>query len=488
MIETASIDWAAILPDLVLLGGAFLLLMLISFVRGRDRGISLVVGIGAFGLSAALAIGAWNADPVVTLGDALQIDRVAQAVRVLVAACGILTLLLALGWNRMREAGGEFTALLLLVGVGMNLLVEANSFVTLFVALELFSISLYVLCAYDGRSRASLESGFKYLILGTLGSVVLLYGAAFLYGATGSFAFAEVHAGLQDGAADGSLAILGTVLVLAGLAFKIGVMPFHMWVPDVYEGAPTPVTAFMAAATKIAAFVILARVLVDALPTMRDTWEPMLLALAVLTIIAGNVAALVQENLKRMLAYASVGAAGFGLIAVVAGGDDGTRALVFYLAAFAPMAIGAFAVIALHERDLGGRPATLASIRAWGFDRPLAGVAMVVFLLGLAGFPPTVGFVAKVVVLGAALDAGLAWLAVVGVLGSVIMLGYVLRVILALFDRSARSGVLRPAASGLASTSAVIAICLVVVLAVGILPGLGLDWAREAAFALTLGR
>lgn len=487
MIKGPAVDWLAIAPPLTLIVAAFALLLAAAFIPRRDRVLGLAVGIAAFAVSAGFAIKAWGDPAIVTLAGAVQIDQLTQAVSVVIAGCGFLTLLVALGWNRLHEAGAEFVALLLLVAAGMDILAASNSFVTLFVALELFSLSLYVLCAFDVRSRASLESGFKYLVMGTVGSIVLVYGAAFIYGATGSFGFDAINTALQKAGSGDGLVIVGTVLVLAGLCFKVGVMPFHMWVPDVYEGAPTPVTGFMSAATKIAAFIVLARVLLEALPAMRDTWEPALVVLAVVTMIAGNIAALVQTNLKRMLAYSSVGAAGFGLIAIIVGGEAGTRGLVFYLAAYAPMAIGAFAVIALHERDIRGS-STLESIRGWGFERPLAAAGMVVFLVSFAGFPPTAGFIGKFVVFGSAVESGFAWLAVAAVISSVISLGYLLRIILALYDRSAKSGVAIPAAAGLGSVNLAIALCLALVLIVGFLPGFGLDWAREAASTLTAGR
>jgi NADH-quinone oxidoreductase subunit N len=487
VIEAPNVDVLAIAPEISLLVGASLVLMVAAFLRGRDRGIGVVLGIAAFAVSAGFAIAAWDDPPAVTIAEALQVDQLTQAVRILVAGCGILTLLVALGWPRMREAGAEYAAILLFAATGMTLIAGSNSFVTLFVALELFSISLYVLCAFDRSSKASLESGFKYLVLGTIGSIILVYGAAFLYGATGSFQFDGVAAGLAEAEPGAWLVVLGVVLVLAGLLFKIGALPFHMWVPDVYEGAPTSVSGFMAAATKIAAFVALARVMAEPLAPVRDTWEPVLVAVAVATIVVGNVAALVQDNVKRMLAYSSIAAAGFGLIAIIVGGEAGSRALLFYLAAYAPMAIGAFAVITLHERDHHGIT-TLESIRAWGFARPFAALAMVVFLLGFAGFPLTAGFLGKFLVAGSAVASGWAWLAVAGAIGSVIGIAYYLRVILAMYDRSARSGVHAAGAPGLASVSIAIALCLALVIAGGVLPGIGIDWAGEAAKVLAVGR
>ena len=210
MIKAPDVNWLAIAPMMTLMIGAFVLLLLASFVRGRDRGLGTVVGIIALLASAGFAINLWSEPATTTMAGALQIDQLTQVVTVLIAGCGILTLLVSFGWNRMRENGAEFVALLLLIAAGMDLIAASNSFVTLFVALELFSLSLYVLCAFDGKSKASLESGFKYLVLGTIGSMVLVYGAAFLYGATGSFGFEAINTALSKAGSGDALVILGT--------------------------------------------------------------------------------------------------------------------------------------------------------------------------------------------------------------------------------------------------------------------------------------
>lgn len=481
-----TIDWFAIAPELTLLIGAVVLLMLASFVRGKDRGIGTVIGIASFAIAGGFAIAGWGDPTVSTMAAQVKIDDLTQAIRILVAISGILTILLAFGWGRVREQGAEFIGLLLIIGAGMGIVAASASFLTLFVGLELFSIALYVLCAFDRTSRFSLESGFKYLVLGSVGSVVLIYGAAFLYGATGSFSYGAIAEGIAGDGVD-TLVILGVVFVMVGLAFKISAVPFHMWTPDVYEGAPTPVTAFMSTATKAAAFAALLRVVVEAVPAAQEIWEPMLVVLAVATMIIGNVLALVQRNLKRMLAYSSIAHAGYLLIAVIVGGEIGTEATIFYLAAYLPMTFGAFAVIAVMERDIKGI-ATLDSIRGWGFARPATGAAMIVFLLSLAGFPPTAGFFGKVLVFGAAIETGWTWLAVVGVIGTVISLGYYLRIGLAMYDRSAKSGVHLPAAPGLAAAGIAVAASVVLVFWLGVAPGMVLDWAQETAVSLAAGR
>ncbi len=484
MITPPTIEWDALAPDVVLLGAASLLLLLAVAVGGRGaRDLSFLIGAGAFvgSLIATAQIwdshgGSWS-----VLSDQLVVDRFANAVRVIVAGSGLLTLAVAYGWPRMRERGPEFVAFLVFAAAGMDLVSAASSFVSLFVALELFSITLYALCAFDVRSEASLEAGFKYLVLGSVGSAVLLYGAALLYGATGALDLAGIAKGLRaDPTAP--LALAGTAMVLAGLAFKVAVVPFHMWTPDVYEGAPSPVTGFMSAATKTAAFAILYRVTVAALPAEAQYWRPALAALAIVTMIGANVAALRQTNVKRMLAYSSVGHAGYLLMAIVAGSGAG-KALLFYLACYAAMSVGSFAVIAVHEREIGG-PATIESLRGWGFKRPTMAASLTVFLLSLGGFPPTAGFLAKLYLFSATVQADSTYLVIVGVVATVIGLGYYLKVGLSMFDRGSESGAMAELAPGAVFAGIATVVAAGVVLWLGVYPSDVLDWAGSAAASL----
>ncbi len=481
---TPVVQWGALAPDLILLGGAAVLLLVAVLFRDRTaRDIAMLVGVGCFVGSAVAVTVIWDHGDGVraVLDGQFVVDRFANAVRVIVAGSGLLTLMGAYGWARLREHGPEFVAFLLVAAAGMDLMAASNSFVSLFVSLETFSIALYALCAFDTKSSASLESGLKYLILGSIGSVVLVYGAAFLYGATGSFRFDEIAVGVAA-EPESLLALAGLALVLGGLGFKIAVVPFHMWTPDVYEGAPTPVTAFMSAATKAAAFAVLVRVLVTAVPAMGDTWKPALAVAAIVTMLFANVVALRQTNVKRMLAYSSVGHAGYLLMALVSG-QAGAKALLFYLAVYAATSVGAFTVVAIAERETG-RAATIDSLRGWGFSRPVLGGALAIFLLSLAGFPPTAGFLAKLYLFAAAIDAGYTYLALVGVAATVISLGYYLRVGLALYDRRHESGSMLPSAPGTAWAGTCAALAAIVVLWLGIYPPDVLDWAGQAAASL----
>src|SRR5215216_6086780 len=362
-------------------------------------------------------------------------DDFTRGLTLLFCAAGMGTVLLSWRSAAAAEAGdGEYYALLLSSILGMVLLVAAQNFVVLFIGFELLSIPLYVLCATHMRREHSLESGLKYLIIGSVGSATLLYGLALIYGATGSTNFAGVAAAVGD-LRDDTLLLAGIALVVAGLAFKASVAPFHQWTPDVYEGAPTPVTAFMAVATKAAAFGVILRLFDVALIDLSTTWAPALAVLAVITIAVGNVGAIGQSSLKRMLAYSSVAQAGYMLAGVVVSTSLGVRATIFYLTVYTLMNLAAFAVIIARERetDFGDDISALYGV---GAGRPLLAWPMTIAMLALAGLPGTAGFFGKLFLIDAAVDNGYGWLGVVIVLGSAISLAYYLRVIAAVWMRS----------------------------------------------------
>jgi NADH-quinone oxidoreductase subunit N len=306
---------------------------------------------------------------------------------------------------------------------------------SLFLGLEWFSICLYILCAIEIDLVSSLEAGLKYLVVGSFGSAVLLFGLALVYGATGELEFGAIAREIEaQGIVNDGLVLAGLAMTIAGLGFKASAAPFHMWTPDVYEGAPTPVTAFMSAATKAVALVVAMRVLVNAFPAEEELWTIAVAVIACVSLAVGNIAALVQRNLKRMLAYSSVSHAGFMLIAIAANNELGGRALLYYLIPYGAASLGAFGVIAARERELGER-VTLDNVEGMGWERPLLGVAMWVFMLAFAGLPLTGGFVGKFYVFAAAYDAGMWWLVLAGVIGTAISLYYYLAVIRALYMR-----------------------------------------------------
>ncbi len=427
-------DFAALSPLIALLGGAAIVL-LVGLLGSRWIRAQLVPALSllALGAAAGLTIWQWNAEKSIVAG-ALRIDALSLTLNLILVAGGVCTVLLAWRSLAAREAAhGEWHALLLTSIAGMSLLAAAQNTVALFLGLELLSIPLYVLCATELKREHSLESGLKYLIVGSVGSATLLYGLALIYGATGQTDFTAIAGALSSGSlATDPLTLTGIALCVAGLCFKASVAPFHQWTPDVYEGAPTPVTAFMAVATKVAALGVFLRLFDVALIEAHASWGPAVAALAAITIVVGNVGALGQSSLKRMLAYSSVAQAGYMLAGVVVASRLGAQATVFYLAVYLFMNMAAFATILARERetDLGD---TVAAMRGLGRERPLLAWPMTLAMLGLAGIPATAGFMGKFYLIDASVSGGYTWLGVVIVIGSMISLGYYLPVIAAMW-------------------------------------------------------
>jgi NADH-quinone oxidoreductase subunit N len=434
------VDFAGLSPLIALLGGATIVL-LVGLIRARRVRAHVVPALSllALGATAGLTIWQWNAHKSIVSG-ALRIDDLSLVLNLILVTGGALSVLLAWRSLAAREAAhGEFHALLLASIAGMSLLASAQNTVALFVGLELLSIPLYVLCASELRREQSLESGLKYLIVGAVGSATLLYGVAMIYGATGATDFDAIARALSSGSlASDPLMLTGIALCVVGLCFKASVAPFHQWTPDVYEGAPTPITAFMAVATKAAAFGVFLRFFDVALIGAQSTWGPALAVLATITILVGNVGALGQSSLKRMLAYSSVAQAGYMLAGVVVATQLGVRATVFYLAVYVFMNMASFAVIVARERETGLGD-SIQSLAGLGRERPLLAWPMTISMLALAGIPATAGFTGKFYLIDAAVSGGYTWLGVAIVVGSMISLGYYLPVIAAMWMRKAPS-------------------------------------------------
>ncbi|MDX6472663.1 MAG: NADH-quinone oxidoreductase subunit, partial [Gaiellaceae bacterium] len=337
--------------------------------------------------------------------------------------------------ERRDDHIAEYFALLLACLAGMTFFVGSANLMTLFLSLEWFSIALYIMCAIDYDREGSLEAGLKYLIVGSFGSAGLLFGSALVYGSTRRIGFVEIaHAVGQQHLSGDALLVLGLAMIIAGIAFKASAAPFHMWTPDVYEGAPTPVTAFMSAATKVAALVLGLRLLQTAFPQEAHLWTWAVAGIAVASLAIGNLAALVQRDVKRMLAYSSISHAGFMLIGVSVGTALGSRALMYYLVPYAAMAFGAFAIVAARERELG-EAVTLDNLAGFGWERPFLGVAMWFFMFGFAGLPLGGGFLGKFYVFAAAYRHGWTWLVIVGVVATLVSLYYYLGVVRAMYMR-----------------------------------------------------
>jgi NADH-quinone oxidoreductase subunit N len=430
------IDWGAMSPLLALTGGACLVLLLGLF-RGRfaREGLVPLLALVTLGTTAGLGIWRWD-DPTTVIENAVAIDNLTLILTMLFVAGGIGAVALSLRSIAAVEAGqGEFYALLLSSILGMVVLAGATNLVTLFLGFELLSIPLYVLCATEMRRASSLESGLKYLIVGSVGSATLVYGLALVYGATGATDYGAIATAVAEGDLTSNvLFVTGVALVATGLAFKASVAPFHQWTPDVYEGAPTPVTAFMAVATKAAAFGVLLRLFDVALIDGATQWGPALAVLAVATILIGNVGAIGQSSLKRMLAYSSVAQAGYMLVGVVVSTKLGVQATIFYLAVYLLMNLAAFAVIIARERQTGLGD-DISAMNGLGASRPWLAWPMTIAMLALAGIPATAGFFGKIYLIDAAVDNDYAFLGVAIVIGSAISLAYYLRVVAAVWMR-----------------------------------------------------
>ena len=435
------IDWAGLSPLLAVFGGALLVLG-VGLMRARFVRETLVPLLSIAALGAFMGLSIWQWDEGIDLIEgAMRVDTLAMYLNLLFGVAGIVAVLLSWRADAPREtAHGEFYALLLVSVGGMAVLVGAQNTVTLFLGFELLSIPLYVLCAAEMRRETSLESGLKYLVIGSVGSATLVYGLALLYGATGSTDFAAMAEAVSGGElASDSLLLAGVALVVVGLGFKASVAPFHQWTPDVYQGAPTAVTAFMAVATKAAAFGVILRLFDVALIDVQQTWGPVLATLAAITIVVGNVGALSQSSLKRLLAWSSVAQAGYLLGGVVVATRLGLEATLFYLAVYLVMNVAAFAVIVAQERATGLGD-HIGSVTGLGYTRPWLAWPLTLAMLGLAGIPATGGFIGKFRIIEALADGGYMWLGVVIVLGSAVSLAYYLRVVAAMWMRPAPTG------------------------------------------------
>jgi NADH-quinone oxidoreductase subunit N len=441
-----DIDYAGISPLIGLTVGACVVLLTAVFkpLRRTAPGLTLLT----LAAAAGLLIWQWGESKELITG-ALRLDDLAISISLIAILTAAFCVLLSLGEPATDEAGsGEYHALLLGSVLGMTLLAQADNLVTFFVAIETLSIPLYILCATNLRREGSLESGLKYLIVGSLGSATLLYGMAFLYGGTGSTDFSGIAAGIaHQGLIGDPLILVGIAMAAVGLAFKTSIAPFHQWTPDVYQGAPTPITAFMAVATKAAAFAVFLRFFDSALGPEAGDWQPPLAALAAISIVIGNVGALGQDSLKRLLGYSGVAQAGYMLGGVVVASEAGASSLVFYLAAYGFMNLAAFAVVIARERETPFGD-DIRAVRGLGGERPLLAWPLTISMLALAGFPATAGFIGKLYLIEALVEGDYTWLAVFIAVGTMISLAYYLRVVAAMWMRAGGEPAATPAIAG----------------------------------------
>ena len=467
--------WAQGLADLsqiaaiAALTGFFLFAIVVDLVLPKPRrgGAVAIVAVTGFSYSLGTAVYRWlygQGGPAYH-GFATG-DNFALFFEILFASLGILTV--ALSHSYLRKRGlleGEFHILIMAAVIGMMVLASATSLVTVFLGLELLSIALYIVCGFVRTDSRSQEAGAKYLLVGGFASTFVLYGMALIYGGAGTTVIPEIATRLTSSASSNPLILLGIVLMGVGFAFKVSAAPFHMWTPDVYQGAPIPVTAFMSVGTKAAAFAMIVRVFAGGLPHLAPDWQVLLAFVAATSMVVGNVMAIAQTSLKRLLAYSGVAQAGYILIGVIAGGEAGLSAVLYYLFIYMFMNFGAFAVITLLAGPDGDRDG-LSDLEGLGRRNPVLGILMTIFMLSLAGFPPTVGFFGKLFLFTAGVSAGYTWLVVLAVLMSVVSVFYYVRVLIPVWSTSSRTD--RVPAS--LTTRSVVALSGVASLLLGIYP------------------
>jgi len=478
-VQVTLSDLLVIAPELVLTGFALVILLMSVFVRSEKRGFlgyTAVAGVVVAMVSLYWGIG----KEVSAFSNMVRIDSLSFFFKVVIAIIALLTILASLGYAKQEGIGfGEYYVLVLFAAVGMMLMASGVNLLIIFLGLEVMSISIYVLAGIMRDDTRSVEAAFKYFLLGAFASAFLLYGIALIYASTGTLDLAGIGRVLAERSWISGLPILitGVALLIVGFGFKLALVPFHMWTPDVYEGAPTSITAFMATGVKTAGFAAFVRVFFYALPALQAHWTEIMWILAVATMTVGNIIALSQSNIKRMLAYSSIAHAGYILVAFTAGNELGISSILFYLLAYVFMNIGAFTVVILLGKK--GEENTLINDYAGiGYRHPLLAIAMAVFMFSLAGVPPTAGFMAKFYVFSAAVKANYYWLAIIGVLNSAVAAYYYLRVLIYIYFREPE----RELAIGSFSPAAVLAVIISVwgVLNMGILPSAFLALARQS--------
>jgi NADH-quinone oxidoreductase subunit N len=449
-------------PELIISFSGLVLLLIAAWRPNSGRLIS-VLSVGVLFAAGAFAINLLTDEAFALGGDAFdglyRMDAFGSFAKILIYIAAVISLIIAPRY--LEKAGAmraEYPVLILYAAVGMGLMVSANDLITLYIGLELNSLAAYVLASFVRSDGRSAEAGLKYFVLGALASGILLYGMSLIYGFTGSTGFDAIGTALTGEIGMGAL--FGVVFMLAGLAFKISAAPFHMWTPDVYEGAPTPVTAFFASAPKVAATALLIRVVLGAFGNQIDAWQQIIIVIALMSIIIGAVGAIGQQNLKRLLAYSSINNIGFILIGLAAGTQQGIAAMLVYLAIYVAMTLGSFiCIMQLHDRD-GGLLEGLSDIAGLSKTRPGLAVVFAIMMFSLAGIPPLFGFYGKLMVFNAAVAAGLFPLAIIGVIGSVIGAFYYLKIIKLMYFDEPNNMIVEDTDPTLAITGGVLALAV----------------------------
>jgi len=431
-----NVNFGAIMPSLVLCCFAMALLLINVFSRrGRTTHVAWI-SVAALVVTGFVSVAAWN-QPRFGFAGHVALDNFATFFNITFLLAAGLAILMSDDYLKREDYPvGEYYPLILFTTAGAMWMASGTDLMTIFLGLEVLSVSLYVLAGFFRDQTRSNEAGLKYFLLGAFSTGFLLYGIALIYGVSGTTNLADIGIFFSSRPAmfGNPMTIAGMLLLVTGFLFKIAAVPFHMWTPDVYQGAPTPITAFMSAGPKAAAFAALMRVLILGLSGLHAEWTALLWVLAVLTMTVGNIIALNQENLKRMLAYSSIAHAGYALVGLVAANEVGLSGILFYMLAYTFMNLGAFAVLVLAGKK-GEDNLTLEGFSGFGYKQPFLGVAMTIFLFSLMGIPPTAGFAGKFYIFAGAIKAGYLWLAVLGVLNSAVSLYYYLRIMVYMYFR-----------------------------------------------------
>ena len=471
-----DLNWIVLVPSLIVAASA-LLILCIDVVRPANRGTGAAyAAIVGTGLAAVACAGLWGRSEQ-AFGGMLALDNFALFSNVIFTVGTALTIFVSTGYLR-REQGSrsEYYLLLLTATLGMMLMAAGTDLIVIFLGLELMSLSLYILVGFLSSRSVSNEASLKYLLLGAFATGFLLYGIALIYGSTGSTSLQQVGAMLSRRVDSGLMLYAGMGLLVVGFAFKVAAVPFHMWAPDVYEGAPAAVTAFLSAGPKAAAFVAFLRVLMVSLESLKTEWTAVLWILAALTMTVGNLSALGQRSIKRMLAYSSVAHAGYILVALTAASESGISAALFYLLAYTFMNIGAFAVLILVARK-GEENLDISDYAGLGFKHPLLGLTMTLFMLSLAGLPPTAGFFGKFYIFRAAIDAGQVALTVIAVLNSLVSVYFYLGVVVSMYMRQPADQ--EPVGTFPALARTALLLTSLATLYIGLAPSRVLEYARQ---------
>lgn len=481
-------EYLRVLPEIILVAVATLI-MLLEAVSSGDRknlfGFISIAGLAASAWGTMIAYAAKGDTAGLAFHNMLVVDGFATFFRLLVIAVGILTILCSTQYLRNEQAnGGEFYSLVLFSIAGQSLMAGANELIMVFIGLEISSIATYILAGYLRDDPRNNEAALKYFLLGSFATAFLLYGVAWIYGITGSTNLDVIHTALSTPSANHPMVLVGiaAALMFVGFAFKISAVPFQIWAPDVYQGAPAPVSAFMSAGPKAAAFAVFLRVFLVAFGPINDRWEPIVWIVALLTMMVGNFAALLQTNVKRLLAYSSIAHAGYVLVAVAAQSEIGISAAMFYLAAYAMMNVGAFAVVT-HIARKGEKYVNVQDLAGLGVRQPMTAALFTIFLLSFIGVPLTGGFFGKFYIFKAALNSHLVWLTVIGLLNSAVAAYYYLRIIVVMYMEEPAESMqeLPPLTGGLKTALFATALATLVL---GIFPSWVLEFADRSAAIL----